>query len=190
MVSETPPSQVGARESSLHLPRLHVGSCRPLAIKRLARCSKTRRLDKVMQDPRTELVKRTATKQQAAILLAFIKAQTYRKTHGEEPGLLTSEWAQGYHHSGLTFNLVEVQAACEQVISTTPGLAPIAQSILDTLNGKCPWAPSAQAQPHKCPTCKGTGDSLLRMVDGDCPCCDVCEGTGHNMSGTLPAVEV
>jgi hypothetical protein len=36
-----------------------------------------------------------------------------------------------------------------------PGVARTAQRLLDTLEGRCPWAPGAEAQPGECPTCCG-----------------------------------
>jgi hypothetical protein len=36
-----------------------------------------------------------------------------------------------------------------------PGIARTAQRLLDTLDGRCPWAPDAGYQPSECPTCCG-----------------------------------
>jgi hypothetical protein len=74
------------------------------------------------------------------------------------------------------------------------GRARTAQRLLDTLDGRCPWAPSAAAQPSECRRCRGDGrkheaclqDRPTPLVRGKCP---DCHGTGHNLAGVLPPVE-
>lgn len=88
-----------------------------------------------------------------------------------------------------------------------PNIARTAQRLLDTLDGRCPWAPSAEAQPSKCDRCKGLGRTPTRAdikaglgkpgmaVAYDatgCPVsvsCGPCRGTGHNLAGALPPIE-
>jgi hypothetical protein len=71
-----------------------------------------------------------------------------------------------------------------------------AQHLLDTLEGRCPWAPSARPQFNECPECGGA-----------CPCCGAsptlphnmscapawqcrdCRGAGRNVRGMLPSIE-
>jgi hypothetical protein len=91
-----------------------------------------------------------------------------------------------------------------------------AQRLLDTLDGRCPWNPDAPAQPSECPVCSGRGETgpewaapagaVIRIVirpgvqvvgaDGQPReaaigehvrgSCAACNGTGHNLRGTLP----
>jgi hypothetical protein len=66
-----------------------------------------------------------------------------------------------------------------------PGLARTARRLLDTLDGRCPWAPSAGKQASECQECDGHGSEPTRPPTT----CEACHGTGHNLSGALPAVE-
>jgi hypothetical protein len=70
-------------------------------------------------------------------------------------------------------------------------IARTARRLLDTLDGRCPWAPSAKAQALTCLTCRGLGALTHRTLTAS-PVrrpCDDCHGTGHNLSGVLPEVE-
>jgi hypothetical protein len=77
-------------------------------------------------------------------------------------------------------------------------IARTARRLLDTLDGRCLWAPSAKAQASECQAKGCDGDGYIgphTVESGDCvivrdghPCPD-CRGTGHNLSGVLPPVE-
>jgi hypothetical protein len=62
-------------------------------------------------------------------------------------------------------------------------IARTARRMLDTLDGRCPWAPSALAQASECLNCAG----WVTKADGGI--CHLCLGTGHNLAGVLPAGE-
>jgi hypothetical protein len=64
-------------------------------------------------------------------------------------------------------------------------LARTARRLLATLDGRCPWAPSAGKQASECQECDGHGSEPTRPPTT----CEACHGTGHNLSGALPAVE-
>jgi hypothetical protein len=64
-------------------------------------------------------------------------------------------------------------------------IARTAKRLLDTLAGRCPWAPSALAQASECQNCAHV--SLALGVSQSSR--GLCRGTGHNLSGVLPAVE-
>lgn len=82
---------------------------------------------------------------------------------GDEFGLIERGWM---------FDVPLVRAHCERTIEAGQvdagaaelagslgeafrlrGLARTARRLLDTLDGRCPWAPSAEAQPSECPHC-------------------------------------
>jgi hypothetical protein len=70
-------------------------------------------------------------------------------------------------------------------------IARTAKRLLDTLDGRCPWAPSASAQVSRHAVCNGFGMAPMEVdgVSGVSRICFDCRGTGHNLSGVLPAVE-
>ncbi len=79
-------------------------------------------------------------------------------------------------------------------------IARTARRLLDTLDGRCPWAPSAPAQTSECEGgCKRhefPGSDIpptwgVRSVDVPSSWlkCPSCRGTGHNLAGVLPRVE-
>jgi hypothetical protein len=94
-------------------------------------------------------------------------------------------------------------------VAAGPGIARTAQRLLDTLDGRCPWAPGAKAQPSVCLQCSGVATHVAyphpgpppegyaaihniascEIEDGKWswtwPCSD-CRGTGHNLAGFLP----
>jgi hypothetical protein len=67
-------------------------------------------------------------------------------------------------------------------------IARTARRLLDTLDGRCPWAPSTLAQASACVTCLHRGP-VVRAPEWLDPICPYCRGTGHNLAGVLPAVE-
>ncbi len=76
-----------------------------------------------------------------------------------------------------------------------PGIARTAQRLLDTLDGRCPWAAKSGVQRGECQSCRSRSDSFLRAVlsqhlataNGTEPLvCPDCRGTGHNLAGVLP----
>ncbi len=94
-------------------------------------------------------------------------------------------------------------------------IARTARRLLDTLDGRCPWNSKAAAQPTGCADASGRANpcvhghgrvdvarvvaefgsgnnSLLREAEaGDGTfACRVCRGSGHNLAGVLPPVEV
>jgi hypothetical protein len=101
-------------------------------------------------------------------------------------------------------------------VAAGPGLARTAQRLLDTLDGRCPWAPRAKAQPSQCRACGGAwlnADAYRLLTEpelvGLAECvermstmsardafdveaevfrlmCGDCRGTGHNLAGFLP----
>jgi hypothetical protein len=88
-------------------------------------------------------------------------------------------------------------------------IARTARRLLDTLDGQCPWAPSAGAQTSRCacwsvrpapppgpfdgPVCPPEDGQRLgyfrELPRGPDPECRHCRGTGHNLAGVLPEVE-
>jgi hypothetical protein len=72
-------------------------------------------------------------------------------------------------------------------------IARTARRLLDTLDGRCPWAPGALAQASECGRCAGRrwvpndfeGGEQGHLNHVNCP---DCRGTGHNLSGVLPEV--
>jgi hypothetical protein len=98
-------------------------------------------------------------------------------------------------------------------------IARTARRLLDTLDGRCPWAPSALAQASECWGCTGHGETgpslpagpetwvarvsgpgvLVVGDDGNSreaeigehvrAQCPTCRGTGHNLAGVLPELE-
>lgn len=76
----------------------------------------------------------------------------------------------------------------DMVPPSTIALARTAQRLLDTLDGRCPWAPSAEAQPSKCQTCEGSSLSRVgRVIDAiESDAIDV--HTGHSALARMPPV--
>lgn len=72
-------------------------------------------------------------------------------------------------------------------------IARVGRRLLDMLDGRCAWAPSAGAQPSEC--------QRRACIEGRLPAglmfgkptrehaCQECKGTGHNLRGVVPAVE-
>jgi hypothetical protein len=78
--------------------------------------------------------------------------------------------------------------------AAVPGIARTAQRLLDTLEGRCPWAADAVAQVSGCRSCGAVGfdESDYTVADDGRlvrPECSDCRGTGHNLAGVLPPVE-
>jgi hypothetical protein len=91
-------------------------------------------------------------------------------------------------------------------------IARTARRLLDTLDGRCPWAPSVLAQASGCPLCAegtlvtgphprpptGAFASLNQIAAIEVEpgrwawssACPTCRGTGHNLAGVLPAPRV
>jgi len=71
-------------------------------------------------------------------------------------------------------------------------LARQGQRLLDMLDGRCAWAPSAPRQPDECPSKHGyvsaTGIYYRTSHTTPEPCPD-CRGTGRNLRGVVPAIE-
>jgi hypothetical protein len=79
-------------------------------------------------------------------------------------------------------------------------IARTARRLLATLDGRCPWAPSAKPQMSRCWRCAGSGevgpiaygpfeaDGRAEFIMRSPPC-PGCRGTGHNLAGVLPEVE-
>jgi len=120
------------------------------------------------------------------------------------------------HDQGAHFDVAAVRQHCERVLlagivdadaaearsgphgeaARLRGRARTAQRILDMLNGRCPWAPGAEAQPSECQACKkslaGPGRELGEQVTPASwilVSCPACHGTGHNLAGVLPPIE-
>lgn len=102
------------------------------------------------------------------------------------------------HHGGWPGRLMR-DPACP-VPSWTPNAARrrrVAQRLLDTLDGRCPWNPSAKRKPSECRGCAGDGYRHSREIalpsggvaGVDVRTCPDCNGTGHNLRGYLPKVE-
>jgi hypothetical protein len=71
-------------------------------------------------------------------------------------------------------------------------IARVGQRLLDTIDGRCPWAPSAPRQPSECQGKHGFVSSTgvhYRTSYTAPELCPDCRGTGHNLRGYLPAIE-
>jgi hypothetical protein len=71
-------------------------------------------------------------------------------------------------------------------------VARTARRLVDTLDGRCPWAPSARAQASEClADCVWAelGNGEFAWCESLLTRCERCRGTGHNLAGVLPDVE-